>query len=149
MKVILLADVKGTGKKDQILEVSDGYARNYLLPKKVAIEATAATLNAIQNAKSAEKHREEIRQAQSAKLANSLKDKVINVFAKAGENGRLFGSVTVTEIAEALEKQHGIKVDRRKVELAEPIRSIGTVEVIVRLVPGMPTRMIVNVEASK
>ena len=128
MKVILLQEVKGTGKKDQILEVSDGFARNFLLPRKLAREATNEALNSIEKAK-------------------DLKGKLVVVKAKAGEGGRLYGSITAAEIADALKAQHGVEIDRRKIELEEPIRAAGQTTFSVRLTAGVVTRMLLNVVA--
>ena len=147
MKVILLQDVKGTGRKDQILEVSDGFARNFLLPRKVAREATAEALNSIEKAKEAQQHREDVKKAEAEQKARDLKGKLVVVKAKAGEGGRLYGSVTVQEIADALKAQHGVDIDRRKIELEEPIRTAGQTTFSVRLTAGVATRMLVNVVA--
>ncbi len=108
MKVILLSDVKGTGKKDQILEVSDGYARNFLLPRKLAREATNEALNAIDTAKRAAKHRDDVKREQAEQQARELKGKVVIVKMRAGENGKLYGSVTNELIADAMLAQHGV-----------------------------------------
>ena len=137
MKVILLSDVKGTGKKDQILEVSDGYARNFLLPRKLAREATNEALNAIDTAKRAEQQ------------ARELKGKVVIVKMRAGENGKLYGSVTNELIADAMLAQHGVEVDKRKIELEEPVKAVGQVLATVRLAAGVSTRMIVNIVAEE
>lgn len=145
MKVILLKDIKGTGSKDQILEVSDGFARNYLLPRKLAREATNESLNAIENAKSAEKHRQDVKMAEAEALARSLKGKVVVLNARGGEGGKLYGAVTTQEIADALKSQHGVDIDKRKIELDEPIKSGGQTLFTVRMVAGINTRMIVNV----
>jgi large subunit ribosomal protein L9 len=147
VKVILLQDVKGTGKKEQVLEVSDGFARNYLLPRKLAREATAEALNAIEKSKQAAQYREDMKKEEAQRKARELKGKVVQVKAKAGEGGRLYGSITSTEIADALCAQHGIKVDRRKIELEEPIRSTGQTTFCVRLTAGVTTRMLLNVVA--
>ena len=146
MKVILLQDIKGTGKKDQILEISDGYARNYLIPRKLAKEATAEAVNALTKSKSADKHREEVRKLEAEKRARELKGKVIQMEVKGGENGKLYGSVTNDQIAAALKAQHGIEVDKRKLEQEEPIKSAGQSFVVLKLYPGISTRMIVNVK---
>ena len=145
MKVILLDDVKGTGKKDQILEVSDGYARNFLLPKKKAIEATPEALNSIQRAKQAAKFHEDQKKAEAEALARELKGKVVQVTAKGGEGGKLYGSVTNQEIADALKAQHKVDLDKRKIELDEPIRTAGQCFATLRLNAGIATRVIVNV----
>lgn len=149
MKVILLKDVKGTGAKDQILEVSDGFARNYLLPRKLAREATSEALNAINKAKAAEKHREDVKKADAEVKARELKGKVVVVKAKGGEGGRLYGSITAEAIAEALKAQHGVEIDKRKIELDEPVRTAGQSTFTVRLVAGVTTRMLLNVVTEK
>ena len=146
MKVILLQDIKGTGKKDQIVETSDGYARNYLLPRKLAKEATAEALNSLERAKGADRHREEVRRQQAETQARELKGKVIQLEVRGGENGKLFGSVTTDQIAAALKAQHGLDIDKRKLELEEPIKTAGQFFVNVKLVAGIGTRMIVNVK---
>ena len=145
MKVILLQDIKGTGKKDQILEISDGYARNYLLPRKMAREATAEAVNALEKSKGADRHREEVRRQEAEVRARELKGKVIQLEVKGGENGKLFGSVTTDQIAAALKAQHGIDIDRRRLELEEPIKTAGQFFVNLKLFTGIATRMIVNV----
>ena len=147
MKVILLQDVKGSGRKDQILEVSDGFARNFLFPRKLAREANAEALNAIEKAKGAAQHREDVKKAEAEQKARDLKGKLVVVKAKAGEGGRLYGSVTAQEIADALKEQHGIEIDKRKIELEEPIRTAGQTTFGVRLTAGVATRMLLNVVA--
>ena len=146
MKVILLQDIQGTGKKDQILEISDGYARNYLLPRKLAKEATAEAVNALEKSKGASKHREEVRRQEAEVRARELKGKVVQIEAKGGDNGKIYGSVTNEQIAAALKAQHGIDIDKRKLELEEPIRTAGQFFVTLKLVAGINTRMIVNVK---
>ena len=149
MKVILLSEVKGTGKKDQIVEVSDGYARNFLLPRKLAREATNEALNAIDTAKRAAKHRDDVKREQAEQKARELKGKVVVLRLRAGENGRLYGSVTNEQIADALREQHGVEVDKRKIELEEPVKAVGQVLATVRLAAGVSTRMIVNIVAEE
>ena len=146
MKVILLQDIKGTGKKEQIVEVSDGYGRNYLLPRKLAKEATAEALNSLERAKGADKHREEVRRQQAEVLSRELKGKVVQLEVRGGENGKLFGSITNDQIASALKEQHGLDIDKRKLEQEEPIRTAGQSFVTLKLYPGISTRMIVNVK---
>ena len=146
MKVILLQDIQGTGKKDQILEISDGYARNYLLPRKMAKEATAEAVNALEKSKGADKHRQEVRRQEAEVKARELKGKVIQIEARGGDNGKLFGAITTDQIATALKAQHGVEVDRRKLELEEPIKTAGQFFVNLKLVAGINTRMIVNVK---
>ena len=148
MKVILLQDIKGTGKKDQILEISDGYARNYLLPRKMAREATSEAVNALEKSKGADRHRQEVRRQEAEVKARELKGKVIQLEVRGGENGKLFGSVTTDQIAAALKEQHGVDIDRRKLELEEPIKTAGQYFVNLKLVAGIATRMIVNVKVA-
>ena len=148
MKVILLKDIQGTGKKDQILEISDGYARNYLLPRKLAREATVEAVNALEKSKSADKHREEVRRQEAEVRARELKGKVIQIEARGGENGKIYGSVTNEQIAAALKAQHGVEIDKRKLELEEPIKSAGQFFVTLKFVSGITTRMIVNVKTT-
>ncbi len=145
MKVILQQDIRGTGKKDQVLEVSDGYARNYLLPRKLAREATSDAMNAIANAQSAQKHRDEVKKLEAEAKAKELKGKVVSLTAKGGANGKLYGAVTNDAIAQALKEQYGIEVDKRKLEPEEPVRAAGQTLCTVRLSAGVSTRMILNV----
>ena len=149
MKVILLKDVKGTGKKDQVLEVSDGFARNFLLPRKVAIEATSDAVNAIERAKGAAKHREDVKQSEAEALSRSLKGKVVVVKVRAGEGGKLYGSITSQEIADAIKTQLGVDIDKRKVELTEPVKSLGQTTVNLKLYAGVSARIIANIVAAE
>lgn len=148
MKVILLKDVKGTGKKDQILEVSDGFARNFLLPRKVAIEATSEAVNSIERAKGAAKHREDVKQSEAEALSRELKGKVVVVKVRAGEGGKLYGSITSQEIADAIKAQLGVEIDKRKVEPTEPIKSLGQTTVNLKLYAGVSARIIANIVAA-
>ena len=148
MKVILLADVKGTGKKEEIVNVSDGYARNFLFPRKLAVESTPGAAKEIERKKAAERQREMERRAEAEKKAGVLRGKVINVAAKCGAQGRLYGSVTGQEIAEALKKQYQVDVDKRKIDLSDAIRSVGETEVIVKLYPEVSAKMTVRVTAA-
>lgn len=148
MKVILLQDIKGTGKKDQILEISDGYARNYLLPRKLAREATAEAVNSVANAKSADKHREEVKRAEAEQMARDLKGKVVRLAVRGGENGKIYGSVTNDQIASAIKEQLKVDVDKRKIEVEEPIKNAGQHFFNLKLMAGVSTRLIVNVKIS-
>ena len=145
MKVILQQDIRGTGKKDQIIEVSDGYARNYLLPRKLAREATSDAVNAISTAQSAQKHRDDVKRLEAEAKAKELKGKIVNLTAKGGSNGKLYGAVTNDAIAQALKEQYGIEVDKRKLEPEEPVRAAGQIACTVRLSAGVSTRMMLNV----
>ncbi len=147
MKVILLKDIKGTGKKDQVIEVSDGFGRNYLLPRKMAVEATSEAVHSIEKSKQAEKHREDVKRDEAEKQARDLKGKVVVVKVRAGEGGRLYGSITGQEIADALKAQHGVEIDKRKIELSEPVRAVGQTTVTLKLAAGVSARMILNVTA--
>lgn len=145
MKVILLKDIKGTGKKDQIIEASDGYARNFLFPKGLAREANATNLNAIENAKSAQKHREDVERAKAEEIRKEISGKVIRITARGAEGGKLYGSVTAQEIADALNKQYGVKVEKRKIDVAN-IRNAGDFTVSVWLYAGITAEMTAKVE---
>lgn len=147
MKVILLQDVQGTGKKNQILNISDGYARNFLFPRKWAIEATPNAVKEVERRNEAEHAKEAARRKVAEELGAKLKGKVILLSAKSGEKGRLYGSITVQEIADALKTQHGIELDKRKIELAEPIRTVGDSEVTVSLYAGVKVIMTIKVSA--
>ena len=149
MKVILLQDIKGTGKKDQIIEVSEGFARNYLLPRKLAREATSDALNSMRQQKDAAKHREEIKKLEAEETARKLHGKVVQIEARGGSGGKLYGAVTNEQIALAIAQQYGVEVDRRKVEPEEPIKAQGQVPCTVRLSAGVATRMILNVTVVK
>jgi len=133
MKVILQQDVKGQGKKGQMVDVSDGYARNYLLPKKLALPATADNLNAMKQQAAALKAQQAREKAEAEAIAEKLESILVKIPAKAGESGRLFGSVTNKEISDALNAQCGMDIAKNKLVLAEPIKQFGTYEVKARL----------------
>ena len=135
MKVVFLVDVKGTAKKDQIKEVSDGYARNFLIPKGIAAPADKKVINDIKNKESSKAHRIATERADAEALAKTLSGKVVKIVAQAGSDGRLYGSVTSKDIAEELEKQFGITVDKRKISLNDPIKAYGRYELDVKLYP--------------
>jgi large subunit ribosomal protein L9 len=145
MKVILQADVKGTGKKGQVFEVADGYARNFLFPKKLAIEATAGNIQDIKHKKALEDLRKGKEKEAAVELAGKLNALMIEVKTKTGEGGRLFGSVTSKEIADVLKNQHGVNVDKRKLELREPIKALGNYEVHVKIHPDVSAKLRVHV----
>ena len=133
MKVLLLADVKGQGKKDQIVEVSDGYARNFLIPRGLAIPADAKSMNDVKNREDSRLHKIETEKAAAKEIAAKLENITVKIVGQAGSDGRLYGSVTAKDIAEALEKQFGIAVDKRKLSLPEPIKAFGTYNTEVKL----------------
>jgi len=133
MKVILLQDVKGKGKKGQMIEVSDGYARNFMLPKKLAMEATPDAINTMRMNDKATQERIAREKAEAMELSKKLREMTLVVTAKGGGAGRLFGSVTNQEIADALKAKSGIALDKRKIVIADPIKSIGTYTVTCKL----------------
>ena len=129
MKVILLADIKGVGKKDQIINASDGYARNYLFPKKLAIEATNDNLLKWKAKQNGVEYKKSVEKQEAINLANQLKNISLQIKVKAGENGKIFGGVTTKEIAENLQAQYRIEIDKKKINLAETIKMLGTIMV--------------------
>lgn len=137
MKVILKADVKGSGKAGQLVNVSDGYARNFLLPKGLAMEANAQAMNEFKNKEQAAKHRQEMEIKAAKEAAAALAGKTVKISAKAGQGGKLFGSVTSKEVAEALGKQLGVEIDKRKIAMDGDIKAFGTYEAQVRLYTGI------------
>lgn len=149
MKVILLQDVPGTGKKNQVLNVSDGFARNYLLPRKWAVEASEGSVKEIERRHAAQRQREMEERSAAEALAAKLKGKVITLRAKCGEKGRLYGSVTGQEIASALKEQHGVEIDKRKIEVSEAIRTVGEYEVQATVYTGVKAQMKLNVVAAE
>ena len=146
MKVILLTDVKGKGKKGQMIEVSDGYARNYMLPRKLAIEATADAVNTMRMNDKATAERIAREKAEAMATSKKLREMTVVVTAKGGGSGRLFGAVTTQEIAAALEKQSGIKLDKRKLVLAENIKNVGTYTVNCKLGYEITAPLTIKVE---
>lgn len=145
MKVILLTDVNKVGKKDQVVEVKEGYGRNYLLARKLAVEATDANLKELKRQEGIRAQKAAEAKAQAEELAQSLKNITVTISVKCGEGGRLFGAVTNKEIAERLEKEHNIKLDKRKIELEENIKSLGSYNPTVRLHPQVSTKLAVKV----
>lgn len=146
MKLILLEDVRKVGRKGDIVNVSDGYAKNCLLPKKLAVEATNSNLNDIQLKKRSDEKRRAEELAEAQKTAELLKEKSITVLVKAGENGKVFGSVTGKEIAASIKKQTGIEVDKKKISLDDPIKEIGEKEILIKLNQGVTAKIKVSVE---
>ena len=146
MKVILLQDVKGKGKKGQMLEVSDGYARNFMLPRKLAIEATPDAINTMKMNDKATAERIAREKAEALEISKKLRAMTLVVKAKGGGAGRLFGSVTNQEIAAALEKNGGIKLDKRKIVIADPIKSVGTYTVTCKLGYEISAPLTVKIE---
>lgn len=137
MKVVLLQDVKGTGKKGELVNVSDGYARNFLFPRKIAKEADAQAINELKNAEQSKQYKIETETAQAKENADKLNGQTLTMFGKAGKGGKLFGSVTSKEIAAELQKKFGISVDKRKIVLDNDIKSFGTYNCEVKLYNGV------------
>ena len=146
MKVILLQDVKGKGKKGQMIEVSDGYARNFMLPKKMAMEATADAINTMRMNDKAAAEKAAKEKAAALEISKQLRAMTLTVTAKGGGAGRLFGSVTNQEIADALEKKSGIKLDKRKIVISDPIKSVGTYTVTCKLGYEISAPLTVKIE---
>lgn len=147
MKVILTADVKGTGKKGEMHEVSDGYARNFLLPKKLAKEATVQAVGEMNAKNEANAFHAEVRRQEAEALAKKLEKIKVEIKAKAGEGGKLFGSVTIKDIAEDMSKQINEEIDKKKVSIKEgDIKTFGTYEAIVKIHPGISAKVKVEVK---
>ena len=149
MKVILCADVKGQGKKDQMVEVSDGYARNFLFPKKLAIPADSKAINEVKNKEASKQHKLDVEKAQAQEIAKKLETLVVVFEYAAGPDKRLYGSVTSKDIAEALQAKHGIVIDKKKITLAEPIKSFGTFKADAKLFTDITGKITVEVTSKK
>lgn len=145
MKIILLQDEKKLGKKGDVIEASDGYARNYILPRKIGIEATAKNMNELKLQKANEDKRAQAQLDAAKELAAQLEGKQIVVKIKAGEGGRVFGSVSSKEIALACKEQHGVEIDKKKIQLTEGIKSLGAYEVPIKLHPQVTGKLMVKV----
>jgi large subunit ribosomal protein L9 len=141
MKVILLQDVKGSGKRGQTINASDGYAANFLIPRKLAIMATDGNLNALKQQKKAEDRKTAEELAKAQQMAKKLEAITVKITVKTGDNGKLFGSVTNKEIAQAMEEQSGIKIDKKKVVLDEPIKMTGEKKVDVKIHPQVTAKV--------
>ena len=145
MKVILLKDVKGTGKKGEVKEVSDGYAKNFLLPKKMAVVADNTNIKELNEKNKSKENKAQKEYEAAVELGKKMEDMAINIYSKAGDGGRLFGSITSKDIAEQLKKQHSIEVDKRKVMLDEPIRVLGSRFVEIKIHQKVTTKIRVDV----
>jgi len=145
MKVILLQEVKKLGKKGEVLEVAEGYARNFLLPRKLAAQATPDSMNQILQQKNATADRQKRQLEEARLLASQLGQIEIKVKAKAGEGGKLFGAVTTKDIVDAAKLQHGIELDRRKMEISVPIKNLGPSSVVLKIHPEVTTEIKVQV----
>ena len=145
MKVILNEDVKGKGKKGEIVNVNDGYARNYLLPRNLAVEANKENLNAAQIAQGAKAHKKQEEKKAAQELADRISKLTVNVKAKCGETGRLFGAITAKEIADALKEEHGIEMDKKKIVMNEHIKELGTYTLTVKPYAEVQASLKVNI----
>ena len=137
MKVILLDNIKGVGKKDEIINASDGYARNFLFPKKLAVEANAENMSKLNNKKDANQYRKDVEKQAAEDLAKKIKGIMLKIKVKSGENGKIFGGVTPKEISENLKSQYKMEIDKKKIELKEPIKTLGSFEVTIKLYEGI------------
>ncbi|CDA16370.1 MAG: 50S ribosomal protein L9 [Clostridia bacterium] len=147
MKVILLDNIKGVGKKDEVINASDGYARNFLFPKKLALEATKDNLVKLKAKQDSNQHKKDLEKAKAIEIANKLKEIVLKIEVKAGDNGKIFGGVTSKEISENLKTQYNIDVDKKKIVLKETIKVLGTVNVDIKLYEGVLATLKVNTVA--
>ncbi len=147
MKVILKDNIKGVGKKNEVINASDGYARNFLFPKNLAVEATPENMQKLNSQNQAKQYKKNVEKEEAQQIAKKLQAITLEIKVQAGENGKIFGSVSSKEIAENLEKQYKINIDKKKIEIKEPIKVLGTREVEVRLFEGVTGRIKVNVVA--
>ena len=145
MKVILLDNIKGVGKKDEIINASDGYARNYLFPKKLAVEANAENLSKLKAKQNSQEFKKNNEREDAKALANKLSEITLKINVKAGENGKIFGGVTAKEIAENLKSQYNIEIDKKKIVLQDTIKNVGTFNVEIKLFEGVIGKLKVNV----
>lgn len=147
MKVILLDNIKGVGKKDQIINASDGYARNFLFPKKLAVEANNENLAKLKSQNESKAFKKETEKNEASKIAEKINKITLKITVKAGENGKIFGGVTAKEIAESLKNEHKIEIDKKKVALPETIKNIGTYTVDIKLYEGIVAKLQLNIVA--
>ena len=145
MKVILKADIKGVGKKDQVINASDGYARNFLFPKNLAVEANAENMSKLKAKQDSNAFKKSQEKEEAQKIADKLSKILMKVQVKAGENGKIFGGVTSKEIAENLEKQYNIKVDKKKIDLKETIKTLGMFTIEIKLYEGVVGKLKIDV----
>ncbi|MCF2651401.1 50S ribosomal protein L9 [Anaeromassilibacillus senegalensis] len=145
MKVVLLTDVKGVGKKGELINASDGYARNFLLPRKLAKEANAQAMNELKNAEASKAYKIKSETEEAQRASDALSGKIIRITGKAGQGGRLFGSVTAKEIAQEIKKQFGFEIDKRKINLDGDIKAFGTYQFEIKLYAGITAKLSVSV----
>lgn len=145
MKVILLNDIKGVGKKDQVIEASDGYARNYLFPKNLAVEANNANMSKLKAKQESNQFRKDTEKKEAEELSKKLKGIMLKIKVKAGKNGKIFGGVTSKEISEGLKKDYQIDIEKKKIILSEPIKNLGTITVDIKLYEGVIGKLKVDI----
>ena len=145
MKVILLDNIKGVGKKDEVINAADGYARNYLLPRKLAVEANAENMSKLNNNKEAASFRKDVEKQNAEELAKKLKGIMLKIKVKAGENGKIFGGVTSKEISENLKSQYNYIIDKKKIDLKENIKTLGEFNVSIKLYEGVVASLKIQV----
>ena len=145
MKVILLDNIKGVGKKDEIINASDGYARNFLFPKKLAVEANNENMSKLKAKKQSEQYKKDVNKENAEKIAKKLDDITLTIKVKAGENGKIFGGVTSKEISEELKKQYKIDIDKKKIILNENIKNLGCFDISMKLFEGVTGKLKVKV----
>lgn len=145
MKVILLDNIKGVGKKDEIINASDGYARNFLFPKKLAVEANNENMSKLKAKKQSEQYKKDVNKENAEKMAKKLDDITLTIKVKAGENGKIFGGVTSKEISEELKKQYKIDIDKKKIILNENIKNLGSFDISMKLFEGVTGKLKVKV----
>lgn len=145
MKVILKDNIKGVGKKNEVINASDGYARNFLFPKNLAVEATPENMQKLNSQNQAKQYRKDQEKEQAQEIAKKLETLTVEIKVQAGENGKIFGSVSSKEVAESLEKQYKISIDKKKIEIKEPIKVLGTRTIEARLFEGVIGKIKINV----
>ncbi|MCI8640290.1 MAG: 50S ribosomal protein L9 [Clostridia bacterium] len=145
MKVILKADIKGVGKKDQVINASDGYARNFLFPKNLAVEANSENMSKLKAKQDSNAYKKSQEKEEAEKVADKLSKILLKIKVKSGANGKIFGGVSSKEIADNLEKQYQIKIDKKKIELKETIKTLGTVNIEIKLFEGVIGKLRVDV----
>ena len=145
MKVILLQDIKGVGKKDEVINASDGYARNFLLPKKMGVEANAENMSKLKAKQDSNKYKKSVEKEKAEEIAEKLKHITLKISVKSGENQKIFGSITSKEIAENLKEQYKLEIDKKKIDLKEPIKVLGVRTVSIKLFEGVVATLKVQV----
>lgn len=144
MKVILIKDVKGSGKAGDLINVADGYGRNFLVAKGFAVEATAKNINELNGKKASEQHKLDVEKAENLSVKEKLGDKIVSISAKAGQGGKLFGAITAGNVADAVKKEYGVSLDKKKITLSSEIKAFGSYTAEVKLSQGVSFKMTVK-----